>query len=84
MKKMQDKGKISNIYDKVSTLPQTKSYGWQTSSSELKMAATKTQGFSMTKDNTPPKTKANHKFPLKPMQIKSSAKLNKKHRLPLK
>jgi hypothetical protein len=54
MKKMQDKGKISNIYDKVSTLPQTKSYGWQTSSSELKMAATKTQGFSMTKDNTPP------------------------------
>jgi hypothetical protein len=35
---------------------------------QLKRAATKTQGFSMTKDNTPPEAKANHKLPLKPRQ----------------
>jgi hypothetical protein len=39
--------------------PQTKSYGWQTLSSELKRVVIKTQGFSMTKDNTPAKSKAN-------------------------
>jgi hypothetical protein len=30
----------------------------------------------MAKDHTPPKTQANHKLPLKPRQIKPSAKLN--------
>jgi hypothetical protein len=35
---------------------------------QLKRAATKTQGFLMTKDNTPPEAKANHKLPLKPRQ----------------
>jgi hypothetical protein len=34
----------------------------------LKRPATKTQGFSMTKDNTPREAKANHKLPLKPRQ----------------
>jgi hypothetical protein len=38
--------------------------------------ATKTQGFSIAKDHTPPEIKANHKLPLKPRQIKPSAKLN--------
>jgi hypothetical protein len=35
---------------------------------QLKRAATKTQGFSMTKDNTPPEATVNHKLPLKPRQ----------------
>jgi hypothetical protein len=35
---------------------------------QLKRAATKIQGFSMTKDNTPLKGEANHKLPLKPRQ----------------
>jgi hypothetical protein len=35
---------------------------------QLKRAATKTQGFSMTKDNTPPEAKVNHKLALKPRQ----------------
>jgi hypothetical protein len=35
---------------------------------QLKRAATKTQGFSMTKDNTLPEAKVNHKLPLKPRQ----------------
>jgi hypothetical protein len=43
-----------------------------------------TTRFLNTKDHTPPKTKANHKLPLKPRQIKSSAKFNKRRRLPLK
>jgi hypothetical protein len=38
----------------------------------------------MTKDNTPPEAKVNHKLPLKLRQIKSSVKLNKRRRLPLK
>jgi hypothetical protein len=48
---------------KAQTPPQTKPYGWQTPIFQLKRAATKTQGFSMTKDNTPPETKVNHKLP---------------------
>jgi hypothetical protein len=78
MKKMQEKSKIYNIHAKAPTPPQTKPYEWQTPIFQLKRAATKTQGFSMSKDNTPPEVKANHKLPLKPRQIKSSAKLNKR------
>jgi hypothetical protein len=33
--------------------------------SQLKRAATKTQGFSMAKDHTLPETKTNHNLPLK-------------------
>jgi hypothetical protein len=40
--------------------------------------------FLNAKDHTPPEAKANHKFPLKPKQIKSSAKLNQRRQLPLK
>jgi hypothetical protein len=43
-----------------------------------------TTRFLNEKEHTPPKTKANHKLPLKPRQIKSSAKLNKRRQLPLK
>jgi hypothetical protein len=50
----------------------------------LKRAATKTQGFLMTKDNTPPEAKANHKLPPQTKAIKSDIKLNKRRRLPLK
>jgi hypothetical protein len=49
---------------------------------QLKRAATKTQGFSMTKDNTPPEAKVNHKLALKTKAIKSDTKLNKRRRLP--
>jgi hypothetical protein len=55
MKKMQEKCKIYNIRPKATTPPQT--------NFQLKRAATKTQGFSMTKDNTSPEAKANHKLP---------------------
>jgi hypothetical protein len=37
-----------------------------------------TTRFLNAKEHTPPKTKANHKLPLKPRQIKLSAKLNKR------
>jgi hypothetical protein len=84
MKKMQEKSKIYNIQDKTPTPPQTKSYGWQIPIFQLKRAAIKTQGFSMTKNNTPPETKVNYKLPLNPRQIRSSAKLNKRRRLPMK
>jgi hypothetical protein len=40
--------------------------------------------FLNAKDHTPPEAKANHKLPLKPKQIKSSAKLNQRRQLPLK
>jgi hypothetical protein len=40
--------------------------------------------FFNAKDHTPPEAKANHKLPLKPWQIKSSAKLDKRRQLPLK
>jgi hypothetical protein len=59
MKRMQDKSKLYNIHAKAPTPPQTKAnhklppqtkpYGWQTSSSELKMVVTKIRGFSMQK-----------------------------------
>jgi hypothetical protein len=63
---------------KAPTPPQTKSYGWQTTISQLKRAATKTQGFSMIKGNTPLETKANHKLLLEPnhMDGKSNQKPN--------
>jgi hypothetical protein len=68
MKKMQEKSKIYNIQDKVPTPPSNQSIWMANTNFQLKKAATKTQGFSMTKDNTPPKNKANHKLPLKPRQ----------------
>jgi hypothetical protein len=37
-----------------------------------------TMRFLNAKEHTPPKTKANHKLPLKPRKIKSSVKLNKR------
>jgi hypothetical protein len=40
--------------------------------------------FLNTKDHTAPEAKANHKLPLKPWQIKSSVKFDKRHQLPLK
>jgi hypothetical protein len=40
--------------------------------------------FLNAKDHIPPEAKANHKLPLKPRQIKSSAKLNQRRQLPLK
>jgi hypothetical protein len=43
-----------------------------------------TTWFLNAKEHTPPKTKANHKLPLKPSQIKSSAKHNKRRQLHLK
>jgi hypothetical protein len=67
-RKCKRKANYSSIQGKALTLPQTKSYGWQTPIFQLKRAATKTQGFSMTKDNTPPEAKANHKLPFKPRQ----------------
>jgi hypothetical protein len=54
--------------------PSTQAIWMANTNFQLKRAATKTQHFSMTKDNTPPQTKA----------IKSNAKLNKRRRLPLK
>jgi hypothetical protein len=45
---------------------------------QLKRVATKTQGFLMTKGNTPPEAKVNHKLLLKPRQMKSSVNLNKR------
>jgi hypothetical protein len=68
MKKMQEKSNYPSIQGKAPTPPQTKPYGWQTPIFQLKRAATKTQGFLMTKDNTPPEAKANHKLPFKPRQ----------------
>jgi hypothetical protein len=68
MKKIQEKSKIYNIHAKAPTPSQTNPYGWQISIFQLKRAATKTQSFSMIKDNTPPEAKANHKLPLKPRQ----------------
>jgi hypothetical protein len=63
MTEMQEKSKIYKKHAKAPTPPQTKPYGWQTPIFQLKRAATKTQGFSMTKDNTPPEAKVNHKLP---------------------
>jgi hypothetical protein len=68
MKKMQKKTNYPSIQGKALTFPQTKPYGWQTQIFQLKRAAIKTQGFSMTKDNTPPEAKVNHELPLKPRQ----------------
>jgi hypothetical protein len=47
--------------------PQTKPYGWQTSSSELKREVTRTRGFSMQKTI----------LPLNPRQNTTSVKFNK-------
>jgi hypothetical protein len=43
-----------------------------------------TTRFLNAKEHIPPKTKVNHKFSLKPRQIKSSVKLNQRCQLPLK
>jgi hypothetical protein len=43
----------------------------------LKRAATKTQGFLMTKANTPPEAKVNHKLPLKPRQSNQTSNSTK-------
>jgi hypothetical protein len=57
MNKMQEKSKIYNIHVKTPTHPQTKPYGWQTSSSEFKRVVTKTRGFSMQNTILPLKLK---------------------------
>jgi hypothetical protein len=62
-RKCKRKTNYISIHYKAPTPPQTKPYGWQTPISQLKKAAIKTQGFSMTKDNIPPETKANYKPP---------------------
>jgi hypothetical protein len=59
------KANYTSIQGKTLTPSQTKPYGWQTPIFQLKRATTKTQGFSMIKDNTPSEDKANHKLPLK-------------------
>jgi hypothetical protein len=64
-RKCKRKANYPSIQGKALTPPQTKSYGWQIPIFQLKRAATKTHGFSMTKDNTPPEAKMNHKLPLK-------------------
>jgi hypothetical protein len=61
-RKCKRKANYPSIQGKALTPPQTKSYVWQTLIFQLKRAVTKTQGFSMTKDNTP----------LKPRRITSS------------
>jgi hypothetical protein len=85
MKKKQEKSKLymyTSQKHQLSLKPRHKDDIHQVFNS--RRAAIKTQGFSMTKDNTPPEAKANHKLSLKPRQIKSSAKLNKRRLLPLK
>jgi hypothetical protein len=82
MKKMKEKSKIYNIQDKTSTPPQTKTnhklppqtkpYGWQTSSSELKRVVAKIRGFLMQKII----------LPLSPRHIKLSVKFNQRRLLP--
>jgi hypothetical protein len=79
MKKMQEKSKIYNIHVKAPTPPLKPSHmDGKTPIFQLKRVATKTQGFLMTKGNTPPEAKANHKLLLKPRQMKSSVNLNKR------
>jgi hypothetical protein len=46
---VREKQTIHVYKSKAPTSPQIKSYGWQTSSSELKRVAEKAQGFSMQK-----------------------------------
>jgi hypothetical protein len=82
MKKMQEKNKIYNIQGKSTNSPSNQAIWMANTNFQLKMTATKTQGFSMTKDNTPSEVKVNHKLPLKPCQIKSSVKLDKRRQLP--
>jgi hypothetical protein len=69
---------------KAPTPPQTKPYGWETPISKLKRVVTKPWGFSMQKSILPLKLRWITSSPLKPGQIKSSAKLNKRCQLPLK
>jgi hypothetical protein len=64
-RKCKRKAKYTIYKAKAPTPLQTKPYEWQIPIFQLKRAATKTQGFSMTKDNTPPEAKMNHKLPLK-------------------
>jgi hypothetical protein len=71
---MQERSKIYKIKHQLPLKPRQSTSSlsnqamWMaTPSSKLKRAASKTQGFSMTKDNTPPETKVKHKLSLKNM-----------------
>jgi hypothetical protein len=74
---MQEKSKIYNIQGKNTNSPSKQAIWMANTNFQLKREATKTQGFSMTKDNTPSEAKVNHKLPLKPMhsnQMPNTAK----------
>jgi hypothetical protein len=84
MKKMQDKSKIYNIHDKAPTPPSNQAIWMANIKFWTQEGSNQTMRFLNAKEHTPPKTKVNHKLPLKPRQIESSVKLNKRRRLPLK
>jgi hypothetical protein len=62
----------SSNQGKLQASPQTKSYGWQTSSFEFKRVVTKTRGFSMQKII----------LPLNQRQNTTSVKFNQRRELP--
>jgi hypothetical protein len=83
MKKMQEKSKIYHIQDSTKS-PSNQAIRMTNTKFSTQESSNQSTRFLNAKDHTPPKTKMNHKLPLKPRQIKSSAKLNKRRRLSLK
>jgi hypothetical protein len=75
---MQEKNKIYNIQGKSTNSPWNQAKWMTNTTFQTQEGSNENMRFLNAKDHTAPEAKANHKLPLNPWQIKSSAKLDKK------